>query len=188
MIEDHPFVYFLPQTTERLIIGSFPCFNGTDHGEWFYAGSGKNEFWRLLAAVFNQPTESKADKQILCEQHGIALTDIALRIERKENNCSDANLHIIEINRIGLDICLAAWPNMIYFTSKFVQRHFFRHYPEVSIPSQVLVSPSPAANRHIASLAEYKQMRAKDMVKSPYEYRQLKYRQMLLAEDPPRVP
>lgn len=182
MIEQHPFVFFLPRIVRRLIIGSFPCFNGHDYGDWFYSGSGRNEFWRLLADVFTMPANSLREKKALCEIHGIALTDIAYRIKRKKNNCADSNLHIVEFNRIGMDACLAAQPEAIFFTSKFVERHFLKIYPDVVSDLHVLISPSPAANRHLASLTEYKQLRAEQIIQSPYEYRQLKYRQALRTE------
>lgn len=180
MIETHPFVYFVPQVTQRLVIGSFPCFNGHDYGDWFYSGSGRNELWRLLADVFDMPAGTLDEKKSLCETHGIALTDVAYRIERKANNCADANLRILEFNHTGIDACLAAQPRMVYFTSKFVERHFLKHYPHINCDSRILVSPSPAANRHLASLAEYKLLRSSKLINSPYEFRQLKYRQALL--------
>jgi hypoxanthine-DNA glycosylase len=182
VIEQHPFHYFLPQHTQRLIIGSFPCFNGRDYGDWFYSGSGRNEFWRLLGDVFNMPTHTLGDKKNLCERHGIALTDIAYRIERKSNNCADANLRILDINHTGIIACLAAQPRIIYFTSRFVERHFLKHYPQPHCETCVLLSPSPAANRHLASLVEYKQLRATQCINSPYEFRQRKYRQAFLDD------
>ncbi|WP_183906706.1 hypothetical protein [Rufibacter immobilis] len=42
IIEEHPFGYYLPQNAEKLLIGSFPCYNGEDYGDWFYSGSGKS--------------------------------------------------------------------------------------------------------------------------------------------------
>lgn len=128
------------------------------------------------------PTNTLGEKKILCEHHGIALTDIAYRIERKANNCADANLRILEINHTGIIACLAAQPHTIYFTSRFVERHFLKHYPQPPCETHVLLSPSPAANRHLASLVEYKQLRAAQHINSPYEYRRLKYRQALLDD------
>src|SRR5438552_14377458 len=102
MIETNPFLYFLPRKPEKLIIGSFPCFNGKDYGNWFYSGSGKNHFWRLLSELLNMPAESREEKQKLCTTNHIALTDIAFKIRRKKGNCSDSNLKIIEFNHKGL--------------------------------------------------------------------------------------
>src|SRR5687768_13198878 len=102
MTEQNPLRYFLPGKPEKLIVGSFPCFNGKDYGDWFYSGSGKNHFWKLLSDTLQMPASTRKEKMALCERHGIALTDIAYKIERKKNNCSDANLKIIEYNEKGI--------------------------------------------------------------------------------------
>jgi hypoxanthine-DNA glycosylase len=180
MVEEHPFGYFIPEKANKLIIGSFPCYNGKDYGDWFYSGSGKSDFWKLIAEVYNMPYLNREDKQNICVEHGIAITDIALKITRTKGNCSDSNLKIVEINKAGISQCLAADIKAIYFTSKFVEKHFTENFPEVQIPSFVLPSPSPAANVYIAGLAEYKELLLKEAVSSPYDYRLLKYQDCLL--------
>jgi G:T/U-mismatch repair DNA glycosylase len=180
MTETNPFRYFLPSTPQKLIIGSFPCYNGTGYGDWFYSGSGKNLFWLLLSDLMQMPAANKEEKAALCETHHIALTDIAFKIERKLCNCSDANLRIIEFNRAGIDKCLASGITSVFFTSRFVQAHFSRLYPHLKIPAHVLLSPSPAANKHIGGLGEYKKLLAKKRIKNAYEFRLLKYRELLL--------
>jgi G:T/U-mismatch repair DNA glycosylase len=180
MIEKNPFRYFLPRGADKLIIGSFPCFNGSNYGDWFYSGSGKNYFWRLLSDILGMPAENKKQKIALCEKHKIALTDIAYKIERIEKNCSDSNLRIIEFNRKGIDICLKADIQAVFCTSRFVEKHFKKNYPDADIPISVLLSPSPAANKHIGGLKEYKDLLAKKRIRSPYEYRLLKYQEHLL--------
>src|SRR6476661_6783649 len=121
MIETNPFRYFIPSKPQKLIIGSFPCYNGKDYGDWFYSGSGRNHFWQLLSDLCAMPASNQQEKQKLCETKGIALTDIAYRIERKKNNCSDANLSIVELNKNGIDKCLDAGVTNVFFTSKFVE-------------------------------------------------------------------
>lgn len=181
MIEQHPFRYFLPPQAHTLIMGSFPCFNGLDYGGWFYNGSGKNFLWPLLAAVFNQPAQTPAEQQRLCLHQGLALTDVAAKIIRTRGNCSDANLKILEINHTGIDRCLAAGISRILFTGRLVYRIFARHYPHFDGSTEVLISPSPAANRFIASLPEYRQLLAAQKVSSLFEYRLLRYRQAFLV-------
>src|SRR3954463_10787758 len=119
-VEKNPFRYFLPKHPLSLIVGSFPCYNGKDYGDWFYSGSGKNHFWKLMSDTFGMPANDRAEKKALCEKFGIALTDIAYKIERKKNNCSDANLSILEFNKKGIDICLHAGVQKVFFTSRFV--------------------------------------------------------------------
>lgn len=180
MIEISPYPYFLPKRPKILIIGSFACYNGTDYGDWFYSGSGKNYFWKLLSDVFGMPATNRGEKEQLCEEHGIALTDIGKRIKRLEGNCSDTNLHILEYNTENLRLCLASGIKKIFFTSRFVEAGFIKLFPDHNYPTSLLPSPSPAANRHIGGLQEYKKMVSDGVINSPYQYRLLKYKQLFI--------
>jgi hypoxanthine-DNA glycosylase len=180
MIETNPFLYFLPKNADKLIIGSFPCFNGKDYGDWFYSGSGRNHFWQLLSDTLGMSAITKEEKIALCNIHGIALTDVGHKIERTVGNCSDANLRLVEFNKKGIDACLKAGIRSIFFTGKFAEKHFKKNYPANTIPSFVLLSPSPAANMHIGGLNEYKQMIRKKIIRTPYEYRLFKYKECFL--------
>jgi G:T/U-mismatch repair DNA glycosylase len=177
MTEINPFRYFLPSQPQILVVGSFPCFNGTDYGDWFYSGSGRNYLWQLLSDVFDMPVSSREEKRRLCEQHHIAFTDIAYKVVRKLGNCSDANLDILEYNDEGVKKCLGSSIRKIFFTGRYVADNFVKRYhPEV--PFFVLPSPSPAANKHIGGLAEYKKLFSSGKVRSTYDYRLVKYREM----------
>lgn len=180
--ETHPFSHYIPPKATKLIIGSFPCINTQgSYGEWFYCGSGKNLFWQLLSEVFEMPINSLDEKKALCQKAEIALTDIAYQIRRKKNNCSDANLQILEYNTKAIEKCLIADIDIqsIYFTSLFVKKHFEKAFKGISLPSFVLPSPSPSANIYIGGLEEYKQLKEKQIVESTYDYRLIKYRELL---------
>jgi len=182
MIEINPFPYYLPSHPKKLILGSFPCYNGKDYGNWFYSGSGKNHFWKLLSDLYGMPVVTLEEKKRLCEKHGIALSDVAYKIRRKKGDCSDANLEILQFNKDGIDHCLKSGIKIICFTSHFVRKHFLAHYPGCKIPGVLLPSPSPAANRHIGGLPEYKKMLLDGEVLSAYDYRLKKYRELLLTK------
>ena len=182
-MEKHPFGYYLPEKSEKLIIGSFPCFNGENYGDWFYSGSGRSDFWQLLSDLFDCPVNSRKDKEELRKINGIAITDIASKIRRKKGNCSDANLEVIEFNKEAIDLCLDRGIKELFFTSKFVEKHFLKCFPEIQLPSFVLLSPSPAANIFIAGLGEYKNLKETGSLSTPYEYRLLKYRQAFNLND-----
>jgi G:T/U-mismatch repair DNA glycosylase len=182
MIETNPFRYFIPSRPKKLIIGSFPCYNGSGYGDWYYSGSGRNHFWKLLSDLTGMPVTNLDEKKQLCEKFGIALTDIAYRIERKKNNCSDANLRIIEFNTRGIEKCLRSGVSEIFFTGRFVEKHFNRLFPENDLPKEVLISPSPAANMHIGGLEEFKKLISGKSIVSPYEYRLRKYREILMKK------
>jgi G:T/U-mismatch repair DNA glycosylase len=181
MTETNPFRYFIPPDPRILILGSFPCFNGKDYGHFFYSGSGRNHFWQLLGDVYDVPAKTLAEKKELCKAQGIALSDIAYRIRRKKGDCSDSNLHILQFNTEGVQKCLNAGVSRVYFTSRFVQKHFESHFPFNKIPALLLPSPSPAANRHIGGLSEYKQLFLNGDVLSAYDYRLQKYKELLLT-------
>ncbi len=178
-IETHPFEPYYSEDATTLIIGSFPCFNGENYGEWFYSGSGKSDFWKLLSETFNLPVGNLEHKQQLCSLNKIAITDIAYRIERTKNNCSDSNLKIVEYNKEGIIKCLTSNIKKILCTSKFVEKHFKNILPDVNIPTYVLLSPSPAANTYIASLEDYKTKIREQKINSTYEYRLANYKALL---------
>ncbi len=187
-IETHPFEPFCPRNASTLILGSFPCFNGAGYGDWFYCGSGKSHFWKLLSDTFGLPAESLGQKQNLCLRHKIAITDVAYRIVRAKNNCSDANLRIVEHNKTGILQCLTPTINRVLFTSRFVEKEFKKLFPDFAIPTEVLLSPSPAANAHIASLTDYKNKRVGGEIRSIYEYRLADYRTKLGSEIHAAIP
>jgi G:T/U-mismatch repair DNA glycosylase len=177
--ELHPFGDFVCPDSAILIIGSFPCFNGVDYGDWFYSGSGKNDFWKLLSEIYNSPVNGTEQKKELSIKNKIAITDIALTIERINSNCKDSNLRIIEYNKAGIEKCLEAGIIKILFTSKFVEAQFKKLFPFNQIPSLVLISPSPSANRYIARLDEYKRLKQNNEITSTYEYRLAYYTRLL---------
>lgn len=178
-IEVHPFQPFSPKGATTLILGSFPCFNGINYGDWFYSGSGKSDFWSLLSKVFNSTVDSLEQKQQLCSKNGISITDIAYKIERTKGNCSDSNLRIVEYNRKGLQTCLTESIKKILCTSKFVEEHFKKLFPDINIMTQTLLSPSPAVNRYIAGLSDYKTKIIKKEIASVYNYKLENYKRLL---------
>jgi hypoxanthine-DNA glycosylase len=181
-VETHPHVAFCPPGATTLILGSFPCFNGIDYGDWFYSGSGRNEFWRLLSDTFHLPANNLEQKKKLVIDHKIALSDVAYRIIRTKNNCSDSNLLIVEDNRPGIESCLLPTISRVLFTGRFVERKFQKLFPELAIPTEVLLSPSPAANRYVGSLPDYKEKLLRGEVRSVYEYKLQDYRSKLLRD------
>jgi len=183
MIEIHPFNYYSPKDADKLIIGSFPCYNGNDYGDWFYRGSGRNDFWKLLSDIFHLPVETKEQMMELCDINHIAITDIAYKIERTQDSCKDSDLKIIEYNADGITTCLTQNIKHLLFTSKFVEKHFKMVYPNSVIQSTVLLSPSPSASIYIGSLPEYKDMVRQAIINSTYDYRLLKYRSAFNNEE-----
>lgn len=145
-IETHPFAAFVPTSASILIVGSFPGREQTQGNlhaeEWFY-GARRNQFWKILSGVYQVQLNTRKDKENLLETHGIALTDIFLQVKRKNDSNLDENLEVVAYNDEAItSILQSADFKTIYFTSRFVEKHFKRMFPEVK-NTDYLPSPSP---------------------------------------------
>ena len=140
MLETHPFPPFLPKRAKYLLLGSF---TGRGSYDWYY-GTKRNQFWQIIEQVYGLKLNSKAAQQKLFTRLKISITDIIYQCERVEGNNLDSNLinivynipviqKIISSNKIG----------KIYFSSRFVEKKFRKIFPDVSIPTITLPSPSP---------------------------------------------
>lgn len=147
MIEKHLFASFIPNDCEILILGSFPERESTQtkrENDWFY-GASKNQFWKILALVYNKVFTDINEKQDLLIKAKIGITDILTECERSENNNSDSNLTNKQY-KLAIPNILSKYPiNKILFTSKKVYDEFLCIFGLPSgIEMIVLPSPSPA--------------------------------------------
>jgi len=171
MKETHPFGVFCPPNAKYLILGSFvgkEAMKGTAYTyesyDWFY-GTRVNKFWTILEDVYGVKLINKRSKQELFAKLGIAITDIIYQCDRKDNSNLDSNLinkvynHdlFIEINAKSL--------KKIFFTSKFVEKEFRKHFKEIikhhpCISLHTLPSPSPryALKSKEQKIKEYKEL------------------------------
>ena len=145
-IETHPFKAFIPANTTAIIVGSFPGKEIThktlSEDEWFY-GTKRNQFWKIISAVYKIELNTKAEKQKLFEKHGIGIVDIFLKVKRRGNNNTDSNLEIIEYNHKAIKKILRNKNiKTILFTSKFVEKSFLKLFPCTG-NGKCLPSPSP---------------------------------------------
>ncbi len=193
MTEIHPFTSFVPTHTKYLLLGSFPCNRNlrTDgaspaYGEWFYCGSGKSAFWSIMENVYacNLPAGEREPKAQLLEKYGIAITDIALEIERKKTDCLDDNLKILTYNTTAIQDILANNPiEKIFFTSRFVEKLFIKHIQpkDSTIALEYLISPSPAADMGLRSRADFKEFIIQNPDKKLLDFRVAYYKERLPA-------
>ena len=104
-IESHPFVPFIPDGAEFLMLGTFPP---AEH-RWcmpFYYPNFQNDMWRIMGLLFFndknhfiQEGEKRFDQpkiESFLQEKGIAMYDTATRIIRTKNTASDKDLDIIE--------------------------------------------------------------------------------------------
>lgn len=188
--EKHPFEAFVPKQARYLLLGSFPCNRNLRgdkepaYGEWFYCGSGKSAFWSIMELVYEAdlPTGDRHSKEELLTKYGIAITDIALEIERKKPDCLDNNLKILAYNTQAIQEILQNNPiEAIFFTSRFVEKAYIKHIqPKGStIPLVYLLSPSPAADMGLRASADFKEFIAQNPNKKLLDFRVAYYQERL---------
>jgi hypoxanthine-DNA glycosylase len=137
----HPFNPFITQTSKTLILGTFPSIKSFEDN--FYYAHPKNQFWRLLSALFDEDTpQSIDDKKRLLKRYDIALWDMVRSCRRK--NSLDSNLRDIEVNDIR--VFVKEYPSIqkICFTSKTALKLYEKNFSDIELQTFYLPSPSPA--------------------------------------------
>lgn len=159
---EHPFEPVYDAKAEVLILGSYPSVGSVEGGGYYGArsknGKPRNDFWPLMADVFNtpwlarllrlDPIASAWDVRYMClKTHLVALWDVVASCER-DGPSSDGELRDVRANDIpGL---AARLPDlrMIAFTGTTAKKLYFRH---VKVPDDraplvptYLTLPSPS--------------------------------------------
>ncbi len=164
MVEKHPFGNFLPKKIKYLMLGSFVTKPKSDY-EWFYA-NGRNQFWPIMEEVYGKNFKTKSQQQDIFVQLEMALSDIILSCERKNNSNLDVNLYNVVYNTKALQSIIRKYPlERIYFTSRHVENLFRKLFKEMiinyaKIELITLPSPSPryAAMTKVEKVIKYKEL------------------------------
>jgi hypoxanthine-DNA glycosylase len=137
----YPFEPFIPTEAKTLILGTFPSIKSFEDN--FYYAHPKNQFWRLLSALFDEDLPQSIDeKKRLLERYNIALWDMVSSCKRK--NSLDSNLRDIEVNDIRAFVKRYPSIQKICFTSKTAQKLYEKNFSDVELETFYLPSPSPA--------------------------------------------
>lgn len=137
----HGFPPFYRESSEKLILGSFPSPKSREYG--FYYGHPQNRFWKVLSIVYDEETPKTIDdKKLFLTRHGIALWD---SIEECDIiGASDSSIR----NPIPCDIPFLlsqTHVRKIFSTGKASLDYYNRLIlPKTGIPSIYLPSTSPA--------------------------------------------
>ena len=100
----HPFGPLFNENSRVLILGSFPSVKSREQN--FFYGHPQNRFWKVIAAVFDQPVpETIEEKKQLILNNGLALWDSIASCEI--TGSSDASIRNVRANDISiiLDSC-----------------------------------------------------------------------------------
>ncbi len=136
----HPFDPILFPDTQILILGTFPSLDSFKYD--FYYAHKRNQFWKILADIYDMPVESRAEKITLLQRAKIGLWDIVASCERK--NSSDTNLKNCTLHDIPA--VLKVYPSivLIAFTGQKAAQLYRKGYADLPVKTVVLPSPSPA--------------------------------------------
>ena len=152
-IETHPHEIFMPARASVMIIGSFPGRGHTekDNKEWYYE-SKRNQFWKIIGAVYQRDLSDVHKKQQLFAEKGIAIGDLFYKVIRKKENNSDSSLQVIAYHDKALSLIFKKNNfEKILFTSKFVEREFRKLFPAIE---NIATLPSPSPRVATISIAE----------------------------------
>ncbi|MBL8015532.1 MAG: hypothetical protein JNK26_05095 [Candidatus Doudnabacteria bacterium] len=166
MLETHPLGNFTPPNMRYLLLGSFAA-KGMDTDpkyDWYYS-SRFNQFWRIIEKVYSVQLLTKKSKIELFSKLEIGIADIIYQCERVKNNSLDTNLTNIVWNESLNELLRSNKITRIYFTSKFVEQKYRRHFKHLitEFPHIELVTlPSPSPRYASMSLqdktAKYKEL------------------------------
>lgn len=95
----HPFGPLFNENSHVLILGSFPSVKSREQN--FFYGHPQNRFWRVIAAVFDQPVpQNIEEKKQLILTNGLALWDSIASCEI--TGSSDASIRNARANDIDI--------------------------------------------------------------------------------------
>ena len=124
-----------------LILGSFPSV-ASRQTAYFY-GHPQNRFWRVLAAVYNEPLMQTVDeKKAFLHRHHIALWDVIASC--RISGSADSSIHDVQANDL-LPLLQRNPITHIYVNGKTAERYYRRLIePQIGRTAICLPSTSPA--------------------------------------------
>ena len=142
MRQIHPFDPIVDEHSRVLILGSFPSLKSFENA--FYYAHPRNQFWPIMAELFDVPLEDNdARRRFLLEQ-GIALWDVYGALRRLEGNSSDANLSDLVPNDIPALLRRFPGINTIFCTGRKAFDGLRKAFPDLAAEVILLPSTSPA--------------------------------------------
>lgn len=143
-----------------MIIGSFPIGKFSNpkrrheikEGELeFYFGGKKNLLWRLLGDTFHLELTTKNAIVKFLKSQKLGIGDVISSCVRKDGKGSDKDLLEIEWNTNLIKDIERHRIKRLYFTSRGVEKWFFRLFPDAKVEAITLISPSAQSARSLWS-------------------------------------
>lgn len=165
MIEVHPYRPFVPNNTKYLFLGTFTGKKDSLKDDWFF-GTKRTQFWKILEAVYVIELNTNLEKENLFKNINLAITDVILSCERRDNSNLDNNLINITFNLDAIsDIFKLNRIEKVYFSSRNAEGLFKKNFKELiskypKVELITLPSPSPryAAMTFTEKVKRYKEL------------------------------
>lgn len=189
--EFHPYGTFIPKGCRYLLIGSFPIGKFSNPArkneikkneiEFFFGGE-KNLLWRLIGDTFGVQLKTKKDiVKLLTEKH-IGVGDVIHSCVRNNGRASDKDLLDIEWNTELLEVIRKNKIQKLYFTSRAVEKWFYRLFPDArDIPAVTLISPSAQSARGLGGSEGFQLWRKEYPMSPTYEFILKSYQRAFLG-------
>ena len=157
MVEIHPFKDFTPPNVQCLILGTFPTRGANWRFNWYYPGRA-NFIWRMFNEIYNRKfnhnsgVEAAAEREALCIEKGIGISDVIYSCRRKVATSSkDSDLEVIEKMNVLKILREHKTIKTVILTgsSGQVSAHkiFYEHLTEHNIPYTVYNTKPPINGR-----------------------------------------
>ncbi|MGN1419731.1 MAG: DNA-deoxyinosine glycosylase [Acutalibacteraceae bacterium] len=140
MIE-HPIPPLFDEHSKTLILGSFPSVKSREVA--FFYGHRQNRFWRVLAALYKQPTpQTTEEKKKLILENQLALWDVVASCDVQGS--ADSSLKNVKPNDLGIILQTAKIERI--FTNGKTAFNLYNKFllKETGIEAVCLPSTSPA--------------------------------------------
>jgi len=137
---EHPFEPIVFNDTKILILGSFPSIQSVKND--FYYAHPRNQFWKILSAVFDYPINNRDQKIWLLKEAKLGLWDMIRSCSRE--NSLDSTLEDEVVNDIPA--LLEQYPSIesIAFTGRKSEALYRSHFEYLGLKTVYLPSPSAA--------------------------------------------
>lgn len=158
---DHPLDPVFDERSRALVLGTMPSPKSRETG--FYYGHPQNRFWKVLAAVFDEPAPAGNDrKRDFALRHRIALWDVLASCDI--DGASDASIGNAQANDLSRVLDAAPIEAVFCTGAKAAELYAKLCEPATGIPATRLPSTSPAnASWNLEDLVEaYRPLAAYD--------------------------
>ena len=137
----HPFPPLYDSESKILILGSFPSVKSRE--QMFFYGHPQNRFWKVIAAVFDEPVPVTIEaKKLLLRKHHIALWDVISSCDIKGS--SDSSITNVVPNDLSL-ILNHSDIRLIIVNGKTAEKYFNKYIrDQIKRDAVCLPSTSPA--------------------------------------------